>query len=294
MAGPNTLPLSFIYFLNCALFFPHNCIKLHVEWSLSVHQDLSWRGNETSLVGFIRGETNLRFQLKLGNLFFFLRLFFLLHLSFSLSRLLFDFVCTCISSCQTMMILVQMLFHENCVFVFDSVFLTLSSFVSTIFRMSRWATLYFLYPGLFCSTVRAIYIIHGMWTFSHILTREKQDNNFQKRWMDGNNLWQIYGDFLHFKCLTCTNKARLSPHHICCRWCWGNAWIIVNATRGCRLPSGSQTKPHYHKKLIVSLVRFLCFVFDIIVAKCSLMCYFCITLLRAAVAQALDWILKFL
>lgn len=60
---------SFIYlFIKLRPFF-RKCIKLQVEWSLSVHQDLSLRDNENSLVGFIRGETNLRFQLKLGNIF---------------------------------------------------------------------------------------------------------------------------------------------------------------------------------------------------------------------------------
>lgn len=108
-----------------------------------------------------------------------------------------------------------------------------------------------------------------IFSYSH----KREDNNFQKRWMDGNNLWQIYGDFLLVEYLTSTNKARLCSHLICYRWCWGNPRIIMNATCGCRLPSGSQTKPHYHKKLMLSSVRFLSFVFNIIVAKCSLLLY---------------------
>lgn len=32
--------------------------------------------------------------------------------------------------------------------------------------------------------------------------------------MDSNNLWQIYGDFLHDKYLTSTNKASLLTSHM--------------------------------------------------------------------------------
>ncbi len=81
----------------------------------------------------------------------------------------------------------------------------------------------------------------------------------RKRWMSSNKLWRIYGDFLHIKCFTSTNKASLLTS-LCYKWRWGNIQSRMYATRGCRLPSRSQTKPHYHKKLILSSVRFLCFV----------------------------------
>lgn len=181
----------------------------------------------------------------------------------------------------------------------DSASLTLSFSQTMICLSSSCASFFF---NIYIYTSSALLLQHQsywrvlqhswqvkIFSYSH----KREDNNFQKRWMDGNNSWQIYGDFLPVEYLTSTNKARLCSHLICYRWCGGNPRIIMNATCGCRLPSGSQTKPHYHKKLMLSSVRFSSFVFNIIVAKCSLMCCFCIALLRAAVYQALDWILKF-
>lgn len=69
-----------------------------------------------------------------------------------------------------------------------------------------------------------------------------------------------------FMVIFCTSSAshpqirRLGSHLICYRWCRGNIQFSTNATCGCRLPSRSQTEPHYHKKLILSSVRLLCFV----------------------------------
>lgn len=65
---------------------------------------------------------------------------------------------------------------------------------------------------------------------------------------------------------------------------------MLHVAAGCT--SGSQTKPHYHQKIILSSVRFFCLAFDIVVVKCSLMCCFGAALLRAAVSQTVGWILK--
>ena len=62
-------------------------------------------------------------------------------------------------------------------------------------------------------------------------------------------------------------------------------------TCGCRLPSRSQTKPHYHKKLRLSSVRFFLLCFDITVAKCSLLC--CLRRALQLSIKAVDSILKF-
>lgn len=49
-----------------------------------------------------------------------------------------------------------------------------------------------------------------------IFSQERRETiTFRKRWMDGNNLWQIYGDFPHVKYLTSPNKARLCSHCLC-------------------------------------------------------------------------------
>lgn len=84
----------------------------------------------------------------------------------------------------------------------------------------------------------------------------------------------------------------LCSHLICYRWCWSTMQFSMNATCGCRLPSRSQTKAHYHKKLILSSLRFMHFVL-ITVAKCSLMCCGPIAIRRAAANQAVVWILTF-
>lgn len=48
-----------------------------------------------------------------------------------------------------------------------------------------------------------------------IFSQERRKTiNSQKRWMDGNNSWRIYGDFLHVKYLTSTNTASLLTSHM--------------------------------------------------------------------------------
>jgi len=103
------------------------------------------------------------------------------------------------------------------------------------------------------------YSTHGMWRLSHILSREKKDNNSQQRWMGSNNFWGIYGDFLHVKFLTSTNKTSLLTSHLL-QLMLRKYTVQHSATCGCRLLSGSQTKAHYHKRRIFPSVMFLFFV----------------------------------
>lgn len=119
---------------------------------------------------------------------------------------------------------------------------------------------------------------------------KRKGNDFHKTWMGSNNVVEMYGDSLQDQYLSSKNKSCPS-WFLSYRWCRGNMQFSRQATCGSRLPSGSQMMPHYHKKLILSSARLFCLVFDIIVAKCSLMCCFCAALLRAAVSQTAGWIL---
>lgn len=136
---------------------------------------------------------------------------------------------------------------------------------------SQWLSLFYLFLLFFIqyslptTSARRVFFfyfccIFGKWNSSHSLTREKEDNNFQKRWMDSNNLWEIYGDFPH-KYPTSTNKARFCSRLIFDRRCCSNKRLSMNALGGCKQPSGLQTKPHYHKELILSSVSFVRLVF---------------------------------
>lgn len=120
-----------------------------------------------------------------------------------------------------------------------------------------------------------------------------KDNSSQRRWMDGDNMRRIYGDSLHVKHFTSTVR-RLCSRLVCRRWRRGKIRFRVNATRGCRLPSRSQTKPHYHKELIIIVVcEVFCFVLISLLLSAHWCGTFCTARLKAVVNQAADWILKF-
>lgn len=84
----------------------------------------------------------------------------------------------------------------------------------------------------------------------HILARAKIDNNSRKRWMDRNNLWWIYDDFLRDKCLTSTKQISPLRSHTC-------NTMQRQYTPRCECSVWSQTAV---KKLILSYVSILLFV----------------------------------
>lgn len=71
---------------------------------------------------------------------------------------------------------------------------------------------------LICCNIRApkeFRSTRGKWKFPHTLTRQaKTSSSSRRRWMDGNNLRRIYGDFLHVRYFTSTIKRLLLTSHM--------------------------------------------------------------------------------
>lgn len=65
--------------------------------------------------------------------------------------------------------------------------------------------------------------------------------------------------------------------------------FCLNSTYGRKLPFRSQTKPHYHKKLMLSFGDVLLFVLESLVLKAS-WCAVCSTLVRMCLILAKYWI----
>lgn len=194
---------------------------------------------------------------------------------------------------------VQMLIHEDCVFPilsWDTLILPFWLFPShndlSQFLLCLFFLKIYIYPVLFCSNIRAIEefcSIHGKWRFSHILTREKTITFRKDEWTA-----ITCGKFMVIFCSSSTSlpQIRLVFAHILyvtddAEAIHGSLWML-HVAAGCH-------QDHRQSHIII---RSLCcrlwgfWALFSISLLLSAHC-FCIALLRAAVNQALDWILKF-
>lgn len=110
------------------------------------------------------------------------------------------FVCTFLGSTHATKILIY----------YDTiVFFSLLSYWSNALPSALFIFSYGIYSGFFSSNTdifEQFCCILGEWQFSHTLARDREHNDFHKRWMGGNNLWW---KFMVILCTTSTLHSQI-------------------------------------------------------------------------------------